>query len=223
MSVDETCNAPFAIGMARAVTIYRQNLGPQEQRLLPLIVRHRKFEATDPRDKIFGLFGLFPPSKYTHPLLLAPNYESSIVEVYCKAAKCILDQDQSLDLLAVPRSQSTAAAAFLKNALEIPGWAFSDPPRIPSWVPIWYTDDENVVCLRPGLLYYEASTFKATGTSKYELKLSPDHAFLGVDGFSISAVSSAGIIWARLPKDSSTSGEPTARYTPGTQENAAEA
>ncbi|KAK0124626.1 hypothetical protein ONS95_009573 [Cadophora gregata] len=169
-------------------------IGTEEQALLPLLLRHRKFGATDPRDKIFGLYGLFPPSKYCHPLLLRPNYETSIVELYSKAAKCILDQEQNLNILSVPRSSSPATTAFLDKALQIPGWAFSDPPRLPSWAPTWYTDDDTVP-LRPSLLYYEKSTFQASGPTNYEMRLSPNHSLLGVSGYSITEITTLTPIW----------------------------
>ncbi|PVH73536.1 HET-domain-containing protein [Cadophora sp. DSE1049] len=194
MAVDDTCNGPFAISMARAIIEFKNKLGPQQEALLPLLLRHRKFGATDPRDKVFGLYGLFPLSKYCHPLLLRPNYESSIVELYSKVAKCILDQEQNLNILGVPQSSSPATMTFLKKALQIPGWAFSDPPRLPSWAPTWYTDDDTVP-LRPELLFYETSTFQASGPTNYEIRLSPDHAFLGVDGYSISEINTLGPIW----------------------------
>lgn len=195
MAVDETCNGPFAIAMARAIISNSHNLSPQQQKLLPLFLRLRKFGATDARDKIFGLFGLFPPSKYTHPLLLAPNYEWSIVEVYSKVAKCILDQDQNLDILAVPRSHSKASSEFLEKALKLPGWAFSDPPRLPSWAPSWYSD-ENIVPLRPDLLWYDPGAFRASSDSTYELgRLSSDHALLGVDGYPIGEITAIGAVW----------------------------
>ena len=194
MAVDDACNGPFSISMARFIIENRHKLGAKEQALLPLFLRHRKFGATDPRDKIFGLYGLFPPSKYCHPLLLRPNYQSSIVELYSKVAKCILDQEQNLNILGVPRSSSPATTVFLNEALKIPGWAFSDPPRLPSWAPTWYTDDETVP-LRPELLYYEKSTFQASDSTTYETRLSPDHAYLGVDGYSICEITTLGPIW----------------------------
>ncbi|KAH7418554.1 heterokaryon incompatibility protein-domain-containing protein [Cadophora sp. MPI-SDFR-AT-0126] len=194
MAVDDICNGPFSISMARFIVENRHKLGPEEDALLPLLLRHRKFGATDPRDKIFGLYGLFPPSKYCRPLLLRPNYESSIVELYSKVAKCILDQEQNLNILGVPRSSSPATTAFLDKALQIPGWAFSDPPRLPSWAPTWYTD-VDIVPLRPELLYYEKCTFEASGSTKYEMRLSPDHALLGVDGYRICDITTLGAIW----------------------------
>jgi len=194
MAVDDVCNGTFSISMARYIIENRHMLGTEEQALLPLLLRHRKFGATDPRDKVFGLYGLFPPSKYCHPLLLRPNYDSSIVELYSKVAKCILDQEQNLNILGVPRSSSPATTAFLDKALKIPGWAFSDPPRLPSWAPTWYTDDDTIP-LRSELLYYEKSTFQASASTTYKTRLSPDHAYLGVDGYSICEISTLGPIW----------------------------
>lgn len=71
-------------------------------RLLPLLLHYRQFEATDARDKIFALRGLFPSSKYAD--ILSPNYDVATSLLYEKAARCILAQDRTLDILGVPRS-----------------------------------------------------------------------------------------------------------------------
>ncbi|KAG4427535.1 hypothetical protein IFR05_016982 [Cadophora sp. M221] len=105
------------------------------------------------RDKVFALFGLFPSSEYAD--ILSPNYDVATDLLYGKAARCILAQDRTLDILGVPRMD------------------LSDKLRVPSWAPVWIktdTDTSVALPLRPELTLSDPPrNFCATGTTKYDM------------------------------------------------------
>lgn len=85
-----------------------------------LAVRFQKFQTTDPRDKIFALFGLSDHEKY-----LVPDYQKTASQVYFEFARNIIMKDHSLDIIT------------LCNESTIPNENRLD---LPSWVPDWSVD-----------------------------------------------------------------------------------
>jgi hypothetical protein len=72
-------------------------------------------ESTDPRDKVFALYGLC--SELDIPLP-APDYAKSLNQIYSQVTRALIDQDENLDVL------------YMVNT----------PRRLrdlPSWVPDW--------------------------------------------------------------------------------------
>lgn len=91
-----------------------------------LLLLTRDFQATEPKDKVFGLLGL--ATDCCNPILLAlqPNYTKPTSYVYSNATRYLIHQSQSLDVL----SHIGYVAPF------------EDPNVIsrglfPSWVPRW--------------------------------------------------------------------------------------
>lgn len=75
----------------------------------------RKAEATDPRDKVYGMLGLLPKDIVAQ---LQPDYSKAKTEVYIELAISILGRCKRLD--------------------ELLSWcAFSEESILPSWVPDW--------------------------------------------------------------------------------------
>jgi hypothetical protein len=85
--------------------------------LLDLLHDCRIFEATDPRDKVYGLLGVAPPDSEATSVQV--DYSKSVEEVYEDLARLILSSSENLDLLSVPQSISQ----------------FGE--RLPSWAPDW--------------------------------------------------------------------------------------
>jgi hypothetical protein len=85
--------------------------------LLDLLHDCRIFEATDPRDKVYGLLGVAPPDSEAASVQV--DYSKSVEEVYEDLANLILSSSGNLDLLSVPQNNSQ----------------FSQ--RLPSWAPDW--------------------------------------------------------------------------------------
>ncbi len=91
-----------------------------ESSLLPLLARLRWNQATDARDKVYGLLGLAKDGDAV-PI----SYKATVAEVYQMAARTIIQETGSLDVL----------AHCLKPHLSKPSEL-----RLPSWVPDWSYD-----------------------------------------------------------------------------------
>ena len=84
-----------------------------------LLVACRFRSATDPRDKIFGLFGLVP-DLVLHAL--RPRYDETVEKTYIRIAFMLMVESRSLSLL----SHTTP---WLRNRVGV--------SKLPSWVPDW--------------------------------------------------------------------------------------
>jgi hypothetical protein len=77
----------------------------------------RKANATDPRDKVYGILGLLPPNIAA---LISPNYELSYQQVYSQFARTMLQDDNRLE--------------------SILSWCtFKEVSSLSSWIPDWTT------------------------------------------------------------------------------------
>ncbi|KAH8597879.1 heterokaryon incompatibility protein-domain-containing protein [Bisporella sp. PMI_857] len=96
--------------------------------LLELLNQHRDCEATDPRDKVFGLLGL---SGDVDNIGIKPDYTISPQETYTDLFKKHVAATRSLDMICAGRHPRN----------------FND---LPSWVPDWSTDQ-----LIPGICIHD--------------------------------------------------------------------
>jgi hypothetical protein len=96
-------------------------------------------EATEPKDRIFGLHSILKKLGVPSNRLPLPNYNRDLVEIYCEAARIAIEED---------------------NCLWILNFIYSIEQRDedwPSWVPTWITK------FHPAAL--EVNPFKAAGSS----------------------------------------------------------
>ncbi|KAI1465519.1 HET-domain-containing protein [Daldinia caldariorum] len=142
--------------------------------LLSVLFRYRILDATDPRDKIFGLNALIR-SELSGTRALQPNYNVSTAELYTAVAKEILENSSDLNLLSVPRRLSGVG-----------------PCNLPSWVPDW----TNTRLTAPlGLANYSdinELNFSASGCSKPDIVLDADSNLLGVQGHCVDRIAAVG-------------------------------
>ncbi|KAK1749541.1 heterokaryon incompatibility protein-domain-containing protein [Echria macrotheca] len=102
-------------------------------RLVHVLRQFHSRQATDSRDKVFGLLGLVGRgASYT----ITPNYQLTAPEVFIQAAVQILQEDQGLALLlgprtlykhpSIPNSPGTRLLPFLasqlRRSIDIPSW-----------------------------------------------------------------------------------------------------
>ncbi|KAK3207209.1 hypothetical protein GRF29_103g218942 [Pseudopithomyces chartarum] len=98
-------------------------------RLLRYISEYRDHLASDPRDKIYALLGLWGDScfglKFAVECTPAPavNYSHSVERIYTDFASWILDSTQSLEILSHCQSMNHSSARIR--------------PDLPTWVPDW--------------------------------------------------------------------------------------
>ncbi|KAK4654105.1 hypothetical protein QC762_0062110 [Podospora pseudocomata] len=90
----------------------------QIEMLKYLIDKTRFKEATDPRDKIYGLLGLL--SNCDEPIDLVPDYHLSANDLYTKVAMQMISYTRSLSILHHHEFRSSALCS-----------------ELPSWVPCW--------------------------------------------------------------------------------------
>ncbi|KAI0106694.1 HET-domain-containing protein [Daldinia grandis] len=144
--------------------------------LLSVLFRYRILDATDPRDKVFGLNALIK-SELSGTRALQPNYNVDTTELYTAVAKEILKHSPDLNLLSVPRRLSGAG-----------------PCNLPSWVPDW----TNTRLTAPlGLANYSdinELSFTASGFSKPDVVFDTDSDVLGVQGHRVDRITAVGTV-----------------------------
>lgn len=102
----------------------RSRTGPSPPILLSMLDSTRETCATDPRDKVFALYGLISPDEASETRLL-PNYNKSCVQVYTDVAIYYLTKYKML--------------AFLQRVpWTLPqNGGYGGITGLPSWVPDW--------------------------------------------------------------------------------------
>lgn len=91
-----------------------------------LLLLTKDFQATDPRDKVFGLLGMATDCRQAIPPALKPDYLKSTPDVFSDATRYIIKTSKCLDVL--------SHIGFVAP--------FEPPPdackrHFPSWVPRW--------------------------------------------------------------------------------------
>ncbi|ODH51488.1 hypothetical protein GX48_02356 [Paracoccidioides brasiliensis] len=99
---------------------------PKELSFESLVFDTWTFRASDPRDKIFGLYGLL---NIVDKGKWRPDYHKSVEEVYAEATKTIMQQSGELRML------SAAVDCSLRNIT-----------TLPSWVPDYSMGYTNMMC-----------------------------------------------------------------------------
>jgi hypothetical protein len=108
-----------APGLRTVCYIYDLRVLRQEHRSLELplaLVMCQRFQATNPRDKIFGLLGISTDSKL---LALTPDYNASVQEVYTTWTRHLL-------LNGAPLVLHIAGTGFSRKLGDLPSW-------VPDW------------------------------------------------------------------------------------------
>ncbi|KAI2626064.1 HET-domain-containing protein [Hypomontagnella submonticulosa] len=144
--------------------------------LLSILFRYRILDATDPRDKIFGLSAL-TKSELSETQALQPNYNIDTTELYTAVAKEILRHSSDLNLLSVPRRLFGAG-----------------PRNLPSWVPDW----SNTRLTAPlGLANYSdinELAFAASKSSMSQVEFDTCSSSLSVRGRCVDRIAAVGTV-----------------------------
>ncbi|KAI3321448.1 heterokaryon incompatibility protein-domain-containing protein [Xylariaceae sp. AK1471] len=101
--------------------------------ILNILVEIRGKHATDVRDKVFALHGIFRAFNARFP---PPDYSKPARQVFCETAKAVIEQDKSLHILYHVSSRTRMA-------------------HLPSWVPDWGGTD--VIDSNPIFRFWSAS------------------------------------------------------------------
>jgi hypothetical protein len=135
--------------------------------MLQILSLAREKASTDPKDKVFALFGVFDELGIAIP---RPDYNLSLKQVYAEAAISCIEHDKSLRILFQAPSDHRFSA-------------------LPSWVPDWSDVGWRNPDPRSGSISKE---FSAAGTSESEWSYSREHLTLSVKGRVIDSITSVG-------------------------------
>ncbi|KAI0129538.1 heterokaryon incompatibility protein-domain-containing protein [Xylariales sp. AK1849] len=119
-SLGDTAPAQYARHLFRPIRGYRalegeKSLGKQSGDMVEWLIRTRKSQAGDLRDKLYALVGLATDGR---KIIVAPNYEQSLLQACCDATAQIITVGHRTDVL-----------LLVHRTDERDGW--------PSWVPNW--------------------------------------------------------------------------------------
>lgn len=122
-----------AVNFGIAIETLRTRLAHGEPiDLVWLVKSHQTFEATNPRDKIYGSLGL---ERGPGKTAIVPNYRASVSTVFQEATEAMMEQ--MLFIL------QNAGLCYQEAAKNVP----SCPPLLPSWVPDYSNSDSIMPCI----------------------------------------------------------------------------
>ncbi|KAH7114192.1 heterokaryon incompatibility protein-domain-containing protein [Dendryphion nanum] len=137
--------------------------------LLYALVRARRFECSDLRDKVYALLGLGADHTKGKPRLQPVYGDRSVIETYVSTAIQILEDADDLLLLA-----------------QAEGRDFQKIEGLPSWVPDWSCTEG----LGLGIVGYER--FTAAGNLPRSLGIDESHMSLAISGLRLDRVVQVG-------------------------------
>ncbi|KAK3987685.1 heterokaryon incompatibility protein 6,OR allele [Cladorrhinum sp. PSN332] len=145
---------------------------------LDLLAGFRIFEATDPRDKFFGILGLLDPLDLEGIGLKQANYDMDLVDVYIQVAIDCITLEGNLDVLSV------AGESCLRDDNN------NNNNALPSWVPDWTVHQEGLKPIHPRFLstlsfgnYQQISPQSASCDTPLTFSISSDKRVLTLSGY----------------------------------------
>lgn len=115
-------------------------------KLEEVLILNCQAEATDARDKVFGLMGLAEDAGERE---LDPDYGLATVDVYTNSTRHLMLRDQSLELLSMAGAGSPRTTPGLPSW--VPDWAKIESGEVFGYVPaFWHAAGDTSVCIRPG-------------------------------------------------------------------------
>jgi hypothetical protein len=162
---------------------YQTQTGNYGESLYTLLKSHHtnstkatKLEATNPRDMVYGLFGL---SSDFEELKIEPDYKKSCTDVYTDVARKLIKHGH-VDLLALSQESKTLTS--------------EDGIHLPSWVPDW----TGTILISPEEVSKVSTPFSASGTSRVTVvetdQLGAALGILGLEGVRVDQVELVGTV-----------------------------
>jgi hypothetical protein len=152
-----------------------------------LLLRHRRYLSSNPRDKVCAFCGLMEKSP-SKRIDVGISYQDDVLSVYREVATSILRHDRTLDILSYP----PLLGGLNKSAL-------------PSWVPDWSKSTSFDMAHRWELgplslagkerIGSQGWRFAATGDSEYSPEFSSSGEMLIVDGYVFDTIKQAGSVF----------------------------
>jgi hypothetical protein len=156
--------------------------------LLELAHMFRSRQATDPRDKLYGLLGIV-----SCPLDrgLMPEYSKPCHIIYMELFKRHLALHRDLFILSFAEYRG-------KYSKKLPTWCCDWTVGELTPIPFWTNNWDAAVHSLKRIIQQKASTiYNAAGNTKMQLTYHPDPRILGVRGFIIDRVHTIGKAWSK--------------------------
>ncbi|MCJ1241658.1 hypothetical protein MMC14_009664 [Varicellaria rhodocarpa] len=127
-----------------------------------LLCSTRRFQATDPRDKVIALMGLARNPNPTFPNSIEPDYSKKTAELYRDVTGRVITEEQNLSLISSVEDQSDR-----------------QKHELPSWVP------DYGYCQRVSILGLSLRSvkFRAAGETKVSVKWTEGSSVIMINGF----------------------------------------
>ncbi|KAK3365026.1 heterokaryon incompatibility protein-domain-containing protein [Lasiosphaeria ovina] len=143
--------------------------------LLGNLLQYSRMDATEPRDKLYGLLGF---SLDVSAGDIAVDYQISLPEAYADVARFCIDKYANVNFLCHCQLKPSPA----------PSEVDSDEPVFPSWLPNWPTMDET---MRGATFMDERPRAGGSSCPRGATKLSSDRRSLFVRGFRVDTIATA--------------------------------
>ncbi|KAL7952089.1 heterokaryon incompatibility domain-containing protein [Trichoderma barbatum] len=142
-------------------------ISPPGVKALRVLNATRNTQATDPRDKIYGILGFFGPSGIdSENIFPEPNYRKTGAELYADVSRAIITNTGNLDIL-------SSCHGFFE-------WSV---PNLPSWAACW-----NDIPLK----FFDDAIFNAAGSSTVIYEDFDDKLALRIKGKKIDTLKLTG-------------------------------
>ena len=160
------------------------NLGYDGQSPLDLLTSFRIFQATDSRDKVFGIYGLFTDEDLAR-LKLDQDYDLDVVQVYTQSVIDCISVDGNLDVISLGGQDCLPEHSKLPTW--VPDWAYQDraKPLHPRFVSAMSFGDHDTG--GSGRIFRSA-----TRDSKPIVSFSDDKKVITLSGYILDRVSATG-------------------------------
>lgn len=173
---------PFGLNRNKIIHInfeHQKQAGRGQAQYMALLDLARKSDASDPRDKVYGILGLMDPAVSS---LLSLDYSLSVEEVYTDFVRQYIEGSK----LEIRKESGISTDCLLARSLEILEQCRLKESPMPSWVPDWRNKDHY------RLFSGHHSTYHAGGTSIASHRFRNESRVLDVDGVILDAVDGLG-------------------------------
>jgi hypothetical protein len=161
---------------------FRQEDYPNRYQLLPMIVRTRLAESTDPRDRIYSLLGLANEMFQGTPVDIVPSalivdYQVPVAEVYASFVRSVVQATRRLEILGVCTPHTRTPDGLIQR----------------SWVPDW-TNGQSIV----GILVTEILNSDKDTPYTFTYDATPGVYCDAQFAADLSSMTVAGFVWGRI-------------------------
>ncbi|EHK40476.1 hypothetical protein TRIATDRAFT_288129 [Trichoderma atroviride IMI 206040] len=144
-------------------------ISPPGVKALDMLNATRNAQATDPRDKIYGILGFFgPPATDPENIFPDPDYKKPAAELYADVSRAIIVNTKKLEVL-------SSCYGFFKSTV----------PNLPSWAASWNDTP---------MQYFDGKIFNAAGSSNVVYEDSDDKLLMRIKGRVVDSVKRSGRI-----------------------------